>query len=559
MSSITSGMVGYSARMLLTISVGRITAARQRWPKVLIIAALALIAPAARAQTPSQTPPLGGRAAGASGAGEAAATALQQSQLSSSQFLDPTGLTIERLVSTGFARRADLLAAQQRLAIAQGRLIQAGLRPNPTLETEYGSSRLLGGSAESELNVGISQVFETGGKRRKRIEVARTELEQARAEVLALERRFAAEVRASYARSVAAGRQLDTLERLIAANEELVRVTRARLDEGDVAPVDLNVVRVETDRLRAQAIRTRAELEGEIISLRALAGFDVAEPLRIAPLPDHPPRLDLSLADLTEIALRERADLRATRLAAELGAARIRLAQAQATPNIAGSVRYSRERRITDLPELLGIGQVGQTDNVLRVGVAIELPIFNKNQGEIASAIGERAQAVRQREFLEATIKRDVALAYRRYRAAAEVLVLYATQIVPRSEENVRSIRAAYNLGEFSVFDVVNEQRRLIESETGYNEAVRDYYGALAELESALGTPIPNTGFAAASVSVLPDLDSINSGTSLRSAVSNSSSATSSLVPKQLLMPTHALVPTPVQSQEVQTVPASKP
>ncbi len=61
----------------------------------------------------------------------------------------------------------------------------------------------------------------------------------------------------------------------------------------------------------------------------------------------------------------------------------------------------------------------------------------------------------------------DVALAYRRYRAAAEAVVLYATQIIPRSEENLKSVRAAYGLGEFSIFDVINEQRRLIESETG--------------------------------------------------------------------------------------------
>jgi cobalt-zinc-cadmium efflux system outer membrane protein len=414
-------------------------------------------------------------------------------------------MTVERLVSTGFERRADLIAARQRLAIAEGRLLQAGLVPNPTLEAEYGSARFLGGSGESELDVGISQVFETGGKRRKRVAVARLELAQVRAEVMALERRFAAEIRAAYARAVAAGKQLDVLEQLIAASDELVRITNERLKEGDVAPLDLNLVRVETDRLRAQVIRIRAELEGEIISLRALAGYEITDPLRLAPLPARPPRLDLSLTEAVETALRQRADLQAARLGEELGSARISLARSQATPNVTGSVHYTREKGITDLPEMLG-GPIGQTDNFLRFGVAIDLPIFNKNQGEIASAVGERAQAQRQREFLEATIKRDVALAYRRYRAAAEAVVLYATQIIPRSEENLKSVRAAYGLGEFSIFDVINEQRRLIESETGYNEALRDYYSALAELESALGAPLPNSAFAPAPVSVfLPD------------------------------------------------------
>jgi len=432
-------------------------------------------------------------------------TTLPTAARSSNQFLDSSGLTVERMVEAGFSRRADLLAARARLAIAEGRLIQAGLRPNPELEAEYGSARFLAGEAESEFDVGVSQVFETGGKRRKRVAVSRLDLQRTRAEVLALERQFAAEIRSAYARAVAAGNQLDTLERLIVINEELVRVTNERLKEGDVAPLELGLVSVETDRLRAQVARTRAELESEIISLRALAGFETTEPLRIAPLPERPPRLDLSVVELTDIALRKRPDLEAARLGEELGTARVRLAESQAVPNIAGSVRYTREKRITDFPEALGVGPLGQTDNSLTFGVAVEIPVFNRNQGEIAAAVGERAAASREREFLEATIRRDVALAYRRYRAAAEALVLYATRILPQSQKNVETVRAAYGLGEFSIFEVLQQQQRLVESETGYNEALRDYYAALAELERALGTPLPADGFAPAQTSVLPD------------------------------------------------------
>lgn len=511
-------------------------------------------------QSPQQTAPLSGRQAGTPGAGQAATNALQGSQLSSGQFVDPSGLSLGRLVETGFNRRSDLLAARQRLAIAQGRLIQAGLRPNPTLDSEYGSPRFLGGEAESEFAVGLSQVFETGGKRRKRVGVARLEVEQTRAEVLALERQFAAELRASYVLALGFARQLDVFERLIAVNEELVRITNERLKEGDVAPLDLNLVRVETDRLKVQVVRTRADLEGQLISLRTLVGFETTEPLRIAPLPERPPRLDISLPELTEIALRERSDLRAARLGEELGGARIRLAESLRTPNVAASARYARQRQILDLPAQLGVGSFPNTDNELRFGVSVELPVFNKNQGEIAAAVGERAQFVRQREFLETTIRRDVALAYRRYRAAAEALVIYSTQIVPRSEENLRTIRAAYTLGEFSVFDIINEQSRLIASETGYSEALRDYYTALAEIERALGTPIPATGFAPGTISVLPELPdnapSIDSGILRRSSISTSLEVplTTTAVPD----PISSAPVTPVTPQQAQNDSSNK-
>jgi len=425
-------------------------------------------------------------------------------KLSSAEFIGQDGLTVDRLIETGGSRRGDLLAARQRLAIAQGRLVQARLRPNPTLDAEYGSPRILGGEPEYDLSIGVSQVFELGGKRAKRTAVAELELQQARFEVAALERQVAVEVRNAYTRAVSAARQLDVIEKLLAADAELVRVTDARLKEGDVAPLDANLVRVESDRLKIQQIEARSELDTALLEIRTLAGLDIAEPLRLAPQAERPPRLDLGLSELTATALRERADLQAAMIGERLGSARINLAKSSAIPNVAGSVRYSRNKQIIDFPPPIG-GNTINKDNELTFGVSVDIPVFNRNQGEIASATGEQAQATRQREFLEATIKRDVAVAYRQYRAAAEKLVLYATQILPRSEANLNTVRAAYGLGEFSVFEVVAEQRRLNESVTGYNQTLRDYYTALAQLETALGIALPPTAFADDSTSVLPE------------------------------------------------------
>ena len=428
-----------------------------------------------------------------------------QIKLTSTQFVTPDGLTVERLVETAFSRRADLLAARQRLVIAEGKLTQAGLRLNPVLDAEYGSPRFLGGEAESDFSVGVSQVFELGGKRIKRVKVAELEIAQIRAEVTALERQFAAAIRTAYASAIAAARQLDVLEKLIIADEEIVRVTDARLKQGDVAPLDLNLVKVESDRLRVQTIESKSNLESAILTLQSLTGADVAESLKIAPQTERPPRLDLGLTELTATALRGRSDLQAAKIAEQIGAARIDLAKSLATPNVAASVKFSRNKGIIDLPVTAGGVFALNNDNALTFGVSVELPFFNRNQGEIASATGEQIQATRNREFLEASIKRDVAIAYRKYRAAAEKLVLYSTQILPRSEENLRTVRAAYNLGEFSVFEVVNEQRRLTENLAGYNESLRDYYTGLADLEAALGAPLPASAFADDMTSILPN------------------------------------------------------
>ncbi len=425
-------------------------------------------------------------------------------KLTSAQFVGADGLGVERLIELGTGRRADLLAARQRVAIAQGRLIQAGLKPNPTLNTEYGSNRFLGGEAESDLSVGVTQVFELGGKRSKRVAVAELELSKARADVAAIERAVTIEIRTTYTTALAAARQLDVLENIIAANDELLSVAEARLKEGDVAPLDVNLVRVENDRFKVQAVQARSDLETGLFQLRTLIGADITESLRLAPQPDHPPRFDMGVTELSDLALRTRSDLQAARMNEELGAARISLARANAKPNVALGVTYNRNNSVIDMPARLGGGNFGNLDNSLVFSASIDIPVFNRNQGEIAAASGEKVQATREREFLESTIRRDVAVAYRKYKAAAESLVLYSTQIIPRAEENLRSVRASYGLGEFSVFEVVNEQRKLAENVTNFNQIVRDYYNALTELETAIGSTLPPAGF---SKSLLPDND----------------------------------------------------
>lgn len=427
------------------------------------------------------------------------------------QYIGQDGLSGERLVESAGSRRSDLLAARQRLVIAEGRLLQAGLRPNPVFTTEYGSPRFLSGESEYDFSAGLSQSIELGGKRGKRRAVAELELQQVRAEISAIERQIAVEIRRDYTKAIAAARQLDVVERLLAADAELVRVTEARLNEGDVAPLDLNLVRVESERLRIQQIEARNELETALLRIRTLIGVDVNEPLRLAPQSDRPPRLDLGLSELTDKALKERADLQAARLGERIGTAKINLARSEASPDITPSVSYSRSKVFTDLPASAGGGRANNLDSELTFGVSIGLPVFNRNQGGIAAASGEQVQAVRTREFLEATIRRDVAIAYSQYRAAAEKLVLYTTQIMPRAEANLQTVRAAYNAGEFSVFEVVNEQRRLNENVTNYNRALEEYYTTLTALEAAVGTALPPSAFTPGSMSVLPDIKAVPS------------------------------------------------
>jgi len=415
-------------------------------------------------------------------------------RLSSESYVSNDGLTVEQLVELAKKHRLDLMALKQNLEIAKAKILQARLFPNPTLDIEYASPRFLGGEPEKDFSVGISQNFETAGKRRKRIQIASLELSKIEADISALERKIAAEVRMAYVEALAKARQLDTLEKLIQANEQIILLTEARMKQGDVAPLDVNLIRVETDKLRSQALLTKSELEIKILQLKNLVSIDLSESIKIKLQSQRPPRLDLGLTDLIDIALKERADLKTLRLQEEIASKKIGLAKANAIPNITGSMQFSTKKQIVDLPaNINGVGL--DKDKELKFVVSIEIPIFNRNQAEIISATSEMVQSRYNREYLESLIKQEVTIAYRKYRAAAEQLVLYGSQIIPRSEANLQSIKSAYNFGEFSVFEVIAEQRKLLEFVTEYNDSLREYYASIVELESAIGTNIPANAF----------------------------------------------------------------
>ena len=103
---------------------------------------------------------------------------------------------------------------------------------------------------------------------------------------------------------------------------------------------------------------------------------------------------------------------------------------------------------------------------------------------EAAAAI---AQAQRRRELAEQVIRADVASAFARYVAAQSAVDIFEQGVLARSTQNVKSIRGAYELGAFRMTELLAEQRRLMDSEREYTEALTERYKALADLNSAMG------------------------------------------------------------------------
>jgi cobalt-zinc-cadmium efflux system outer membrane protein len=126
-------------------------------------------------------------------------------------------------------------------------------------------------------------------------------------------------------------------------------------------------------------------------------------------------------------------------------------------------------------------------DNLIGLGVSIPLTSTRRNRGNIEAAVARQAGARLRREYLEATIPTQVEAAHEHWRAAQEALTIFSTGVIQQSEQNLAVMKQAYNLGELRLLDILNEQRRLLDTELNYVDAQAEVFRAYAELEQAVG------------------------------------------------------------------------
>jgi len=442
----------------------------------------------AEAQDSSQAVELSGRRS-ETGTGEATVNTSTVKPAIAHYFDPVQGLSSDELVRRALASNGELAAARIEIQRVRGRLRQAALRPNPTLDVEQTTGRFTGSADERETSVGIAVPIELGAKRKRRIELARVELEAVQAEVADRERRLTLEVMTLYTEALSALRELETTESINQVDLQTTRFVQARVNEGESAPLELNLLRTEVDRLRSRRALVEGRLTTTLLKLKVLAGLSDAEPLRLREdlatirQPVFPQSVDAAIA----IALRSRPDLRLARLNEEVAEAGLKLARASASPDLTAFTRYSVSRSAF---EVTPVGVLRDRDKTLTFGVSVGIPIFNRNQGNKAEATALISQARTRREFLEQIIRSEVQSAYARIEAARSAALTFEQGVIGRSTDNIRVIRAAYELGQFQITDLLSEQRRLLDSQREYTEMLAEQYRALADLQAALGGPI---------------------------------------------------------------------
>jgi cobalt-zinc-cadmium efflux system outer membrane protein len=396
------------------------------------------------------------------------------------------GLTVDELVVRALADNPDLRAARIDVEAAAARVQQAGLRPNPMLE--LGGQKALG--TDNNLTVGLSLPLDLNGRKEGRVAVAERELDTKRRQVGDRERRLRADVRMKAGELLAAQRSLRVTEDLLRVNRDAMTTVGNRVREGAAPALEENLQLVEVNRLDASRQLAESRVEIATLQVKALAGMAPDAPLIVKG--DLLPSPFLVRRDeAMQRAVSDRADVAVAR--AEVAMARAMVGKEQAEGRWDASVNVGYQRQDFGFGGLNGLTSSGATRPIQDVfhyfggGVSIMLPVRNRNQGNIAAAEAAVRAAERRVEFTILTVQQEVAAALTQYEAAQRSRALYERGVRDVAARNVEVVRQAYQLGRGSLLDVIAEQRRYIDVENGYTDALKHVYDAAVDIERAVG------------------------------------------------------------------------
>src|SRR6516162_7749351 len=398
----------------------------------------------------------------------------------SSSTQGPVKITLDEAIQRALEHNHNLLATRTTIQQSEAAETTANLRPNPVL---LGDAQFLplfnwnqlnpeyiGNSAQFDL--GVSYLFERGKKRQHRLQAARDQTVVARSSVNDNERTLSFQVASQFIDVQLAESALDLAEQNLQGFQSTVDISRERYRTGDISKDDflkiaLQLVQFQMDESQARLARAQG-----LSDLRQLLGYDsVPADYDIAGDLDYQP-LHANPQDLQANALRSRPDLRAAQQGVTAANSQYQLQKAIAKVDITGQVNYTH---ISDLSTASFFANV-------------QIPIFNRNQGEIARAGFAIAQAQEQEKATSDQVLTDVQNAYAALESNDEIIRLYRSGYLDQAKEDREISEYSYRRGAASLLDFLDAERSYRAVQLAYRQALASYNTALEQLREAVGT-----------------------------------------------------------------------
>jgi cobalt-zinc-cadmium efflux system outer membrane protein len=391
-----------------------------------------------------------------------------------------TLITLDQAIDLALAHNHSILATRTMILQNQAQEITANLRPNPTLSADtqfipFFSPQDFSGDNVNQVqqfDLGLGYLFERGKKRQRRLQAARDQTAVTRAQVNDAERTLAFNVGQEFVAVLLAESTLQFAQQDLEGFQKTVDIGKEQykagfIGEGDYLKITLQLLQFQTDVSSARLAKKQA-----LVALRGLLGYnavpadyDVVGDLAYQPVKGN-------VEDLQMQALKQRPDFQAAELGVTAAHSQILLAKANAKVDVNGSYVFSH---------VAG-------ESTASIFASFDLPVFNRNQGEIARTNYALTQAQELQEAASDTVLSDVGNAYEAVRSNEEVVQLYTSGYLKQAEDSRDISQYAYKRGAASLLDFLDAERSYRAVQLAYRQALGSYMTALEQLKEAVGT-----------------------------------------------------------------------
>ncbi len=391
-----------------------------------------------------------------------------------------TRISLDQAIDLALAHNHTLKATRTLILQNQAQEITANLRPNPTLSADtqfipiFSPQDFSGDNLNQtqQFDLGIGYLFERGHKRQRRLQAARDQTAVTRAQVADAERALAFDVGQQFVSVLLAESTLQFALQDLSSFQQNVDIGEAQLKAGAISEADYLKIKLQFLQFQTDVSSARLAKVQALVGLRQLLGydavpadFDVIGDLAYQPLKEN-------AEDLQVKALRERPDFRAAELGITAAQSQLLLAKANAKVDVNGAY---------DFTHVSG-------ENTASLFVNFDLPIFNRNQGEIARTRYALTQAQEQQQSASDMVLSDVANAYEAVKSNAEVVQLYTSGYIKQAQDSRDISEYAYRRGAASLLDFLDAERSYRSAQLAYRQALASYMTALEQLKEAVGT-----------------------------------------------------------------------
>jgi outer membrane protein, heavy metal efflux system len=393
----------------------------------------------------------------------------------------PTAVTIslDDAIQMALQHNHNLLALRTTIQQNEAQETTANLRPNPVLlgdvqflpvfQPNNFSADYIDNTAQFDL--GVSYLFERGKKRQHRLQAAKDQTAVTRSQVADTERSLTFSVATQFVNVELAESTLELAMQDLKSFQNTVDIGQARynagdIGEGDLLKIKLQMLQFETDVSAAQLARVQG-----LSDLRQLLGYESIVPdYDVAGSFEYQP-IKGNAEDFQAKALQSRPDLRAAQLGVTAANSQRELQKAIGKRDVTGQASYTHI-------VLNDVSLFGQ----------IQLPLFDRNQGEIARAGFAVTQAQEQEKFATGQVMTDVRDAFENLRTNDKVVGLYRSGYLDQAQQSRDISEYAYRHGAASLLDFLDAERSYRATQLAYRQALASYLLALEQLRQAVGT-----------------------------------------------------------------------